>query len=71
MDLNDQFGSIAGIAGGQQTIYTAGLNWYVNSNIRFMMNYLHGTVEKQASAVSTVNTGANFDAIAGRMQIAF
>jgi phosphate-selective porin OprO/OprP len=71
MNLNDQIGSIAGIAGGQQTIYTAGLNWYVNSNIRFMLNYLHGTVEKQASAVSTVNTGANFDAIAGRMQIAF
>ena len=71
MNLNDQIGSVAGIAGGQQTVYTAGLNWYVNNNIRFMLNYLHGTIEKQASAVSTVNTGANFDAIAGRMQIAF
>jgi hypothetical protein len=36
-----------------------------------MVNYLHGTIQKQASSVSTVNTGANFDAIAGRMQVAF
>jgi phosphate-selective porin OprO and OprP len=71
MNLNDQIGTVAGIAGGQQTIYTAGLNWYVNSNIRFMLNYLHGTIEKQASSVSFVNVGANFDALAGRMQIAF
>jgi phosphate-selective porin OprO/OprP len=71
MDLNDLLGTAVGVAGGQQTIYTAGLNWYVNRNIRFMFNYLHGTVAKQASATSAVNTGANFDAVAGRMQIAF
>jgi phosphate-selective porin OprO/OprP len=71
VSLNDQLGTSAGIAGGQQTIYTAGLNWYVNLNIRFMVNYLHGTIQKQASSVSTVNTGANFDAVAGRMQVAF
>jgi phosphate-selective porin OprO/OprP len=71
VNLNDQLGTAAGIAGGQQTIYTAGLNWYVNRNIRFMVNYLHGTIQKQASSVSTVNTGANFDAVAGRMQVAF
>jgi phosphate-selective porin OprO/OprP len=71
MNLNDQLGSTAGIAGGQQTIYTAGLNWYVNNNITFKLNYLHGIFEKQASAISTVNVGANFDAIAGRMQIVF
>ena len=71
MNLNDQLGSIAGIAGGQQTIYTAGLNWYVNSNIMFKLNYLHGTFEKQFSALSNANVGANFDAIAGRMQVQF
>jgi hypothetical protein len=36
-----------------------------------MLNYLHGSIEKRASATSTVNTGANFDAVAGRMQVAF
>jgi phosphate-selective porin OprO/OprP len=41
-------GNIAGIAGGQQTIYTAGLNWYVNNNIMFKLNYLHGTVIRRA-----------------------
>ena len=71
MNLNDELGSLAGIAGGQQTVYTAGLNWYVNNNITFKLNYLHGIFEKQASTLSTVNVGANFDAIAGRMQIAF
>jgi phosphate-selective porin OprO and OprP len=71
MNLNDELGNIAGIAGGQQTIYTAGLNWYVNNNIMFKLNYLHGIFEKQFSALSNANVGANFDAIAGRMQIAF
>jgi phosphate-selective porin OprO/OprP len=71
IDLNDLLGQPTGVAGGKQTIYTAGLNWYVNRNIRFMLNYLHGSIEKQASATSSVNTGANFDAVAGRMQVAF
>jgi phosphate-selective porin OprO and OprP len=71
MNLNDELGNAAGIAGGQQTIYTAGLNWYVNSNIMFKLNYLHGTFDKQASAILNTNVGANFDAIAGRLQVQF
>jgi phosphate-selective porin OprO/OprP len=79
VNLNDQVGTAAGVAGGQQNIFTAGLNWYVNSNIRFILNYLHGTFEKQAVTISATNAnnvtftnvGANFDAVAGRMQIAF
>jgi phosphate-selective porin OprO/OprP len=71
VNLNDLLDTAVGVAGGEQTIHTAGLNWYVNRNIRFMVNYLHGTVEKQESSTSTVNTGANFDAVAGRMQVAF
>jgi phosphate-selective porin OprO/OprP len=79
VNLNDQVGTAAGIAGGQQSIFTAGLNWYVTSNIMFKLNYLHGIFDKTAFAinaananlVSTGNVGANFDAVAGRMQIAF
>jgi phosphate-selective porin OprO and OprP len=71
IDLNDQLGTATGIAGGQQTIYTAGLNWYVSGNIRFMFNYLHGDVPRQVSPTSTASAGSNFDAIAMRTQVAF
>jgi phosphate-selective porin OprO and OprP len=71
IDLNDQLATANGVAGGRQTIYTAGLNWYVNSNVRFMFNYLHGDITKQVSATNTGNVGAKFDAVAMRTQIAF
>ncbi len=59
IDLNDQLGSAFGIAGGRQTVYAAGLNWYVNNNIRFMLNYLHGDVAKQL--VADIDGGCGFD----------
>jgi phosphate-selective porin OprO/OprP len=71
IDLNDQLATANGIAGGRQTVYTAGLNWYVNNNIRFMLNYLHGDVAKQLSPTSTVDAGSKFDAVAMRTQFAF
>ncbi|MBR0849404.1 OprO/OprP family phosphate-selective porin [Bradyrhizobium diazoefficiens] len=71
MDLNDQLATAAGIAGGRQTVYTLALNWYVNGNVRFMLDYLHGNISKQASAVSTADVGSKFDAIAMRTQFAF
>ena len=49
MNLNDQLGTTNGVAGGRQTIYTAGLNWYVNANVRFMFDYRHGNITKQIS----------------------
>lgn len=71
MDLNDELASANGIAGGRQTVYTAALNWYVNDNIRFMLNYLHGNITKQISAVNNGDAGARFDALAMRTQVAF
>jgi phosphate-selective porin len=71
MNLNDQLGTTNGVAGGQQTIYSAGLNWYVNSNIRFMFDYLHGNIAKQVSPTNTADSGAKFDAFAMRTQVAF
>jgi phosphate-selective porin OprO/OprP len=71
IDLNDQLGTATGTAGGRQTILTGGLNWYVNQNIRFMFNYLHGNVDKQVSATSPADAGTKFDALAMRTQIAF
>jgi phosphate-selective porin OprO and OprP len=71
IDLNNQLGTATGIAGGRQTVYTLALNWYVNGNVRFMLDYLHGNVPKQASPVSTADVGSKFDAIAMRTQWAF
>jgi phosphate-selective porin OprO/OprP len=71
VDLNDQLGTATGVAGGRQTVYTAALNWYVNGNVRFMLNYLHGDVPKQLSATSAADAGSKFDAVAMRTQVAF
>jgi len=71
VDLNDQLATANGVAGGRQTVYTAGLNWYLNRNIRFMFNYLHGDIAKQLSATNATDAGAKFDAFGLRTQVAF
>jgi phosphate-selective porin OprO/OprP len=71
IDLNDRLGFADGVAGGKQTIITAGLNWYVNPNIRFMVNYLHGWIGKPVSVTNLTDAGSQFDAVAMRTQIAF
>jgi phosphate-selective porin OprO/OprP len=71
MDLNDQLASANGIAGGRQNVYTLALNWYVNRNVRFMFDYLHGDVRKQLSPTNFTDTGSKFDAFAMRTQVAW
>jgi phosphate-selective porin OprO and OprP len=79
VDLNDLFtpgistAVTNGVAGGEQNIYTAGLNWYVNRNVRFLINYLHGTVDRLNGAAKPLGAdiGAHFDALATRVQVAF
>jgi phosphate-selective porin OprO/OprP len=89
VDLNDLFTAgiptalTNGVAGGVQNIFTVGLNWYANRNVRIMVNYLHGTVDKFSAAATPAvvglnpafpagtNIGAKFDALAMRTQIAF
>ena len=74
VDLNDRLGfstANGGVNGGKQTIYTAGLNWYVNRNVRFMFNYLHADFYKPSSTTVLTDVGAKFDAGAMRMQVAF
>jgi len=71
IDLNDQLATANGVAGGKQTVHTAGLNWYVNRNVRFMFNCLHGEIAKQVSATNVGDVGAKFDAFAVRTPIAF
>ena len=82
MDLNDQFaltsdtkGSTAGAEGGYSQVYTAGLNWYPNSNVRLELNYLHGDINRTAAEESKTTSlyallpvGQTFDAVAARVQ---
>jgi len=87
IDLNDNFqsgvapakGSNA-VGGGRQNIYQVGLNWYPNANMRFMLDYLHGTIDKAFSTAAGggitgtplgAEIGSNFDALVFRSQFAF
>ncbi|MDO9126145.1 MAG: porin, partial [Parvibaculum sp.] len=54
--------------GGEQDIITVGLNWYANSNVRFMLNYLDVDVEDRANVA---NPNFGHQALALRTQFAF
>jgi phosphate-selective porin OprO/OprP len=79
VDLNDLFtpgistAVTNGVAGGVQEIYTLGLNWYPNRNVRFMLDYLHGKVDKFTGTALPLGSdiGAHFNALAMRTQVAF
>jgi phosphate-selective porin OprO/OprP len=64
MTLNDQT-----IFGGEEKSTTVGVNWYVNQNIRFMFNWVHGQVDKRNLANADI--GAKYDAFGMRTQLAF
>ncbi len=69
------------INGGKETGYTVGLNWYPNTYMRVMLNYVHTDFEKANPAAVTVAgvgtaaigtpVGATIDAIALRTQVAW
>jgi phosphate-selective porin OprO/OprP len=87
ISLNDDFtpgvaptSTSNAVGGGKQTVYAVGLNWYPNANIRFMFDYLHGSIDKRFSTAvgggnpgTTLGTpvGGNFDAVVMRTQFAF
>jgi phosphate-selective porin OprO/OprP len=64
MTLNDQT-----VLGGEEKSTTVGVNWYVNQNIRFMFNWVHGQVDKRNLANADI--GAHYDAFGMRTQLAF
>lgn len=87
INLNDNFtpgvappkGSNA-VGGGNQTVYAIGLNWYPNANMRFMLDYLHGVINKEFSTAAGggiagtplgANVGGTMDALVLRSQFAF
>ncbi|MDB5654086.1 MAG: hypothetical protein JWQ94_1699 [Tardiphaga sp.] len=64
MNLNDFL-----VKGGELKNTTVGLNWYVNTNIRFMFNWIHGQVDKATAA--NLDIGAHYDVYSMRTQVAF
>jgi len=87
ISLNDHFtpgvvpaGTSNAVGGGRQTVYGVGLNWYPNTNVRFMFDFLHGDINKRFSTAAgggIVGTplgtpvGGEFDALVMRTQFAF
>lgn len=58
--------------GGKQTSFTAGLNWYPNSYMRFELNYIHTDFDKiNSSSSGTLGApiGATIDALGFRTQV--
>jgi phosphate-selective porin OprO/OprP len=51
---------LVSVRGGEQAIFAAGLNWYLNSNMKLMFNYLHVDVDRlnPASAENPAPFGA-------------
>ena len=57
----------AGFRGGDQKIYTVGLNWYPNTAIRFVLDYQHTDVDRLNNAGASI--GAKLDTISLRTQL--
>lgn len=74
LDLNDNAGiagtptPFGGVRGGEQKIWTAGVNWYPNSAIRFVLDYQHTDVSRLNAAGGDI--GAKLDAVSLRAQFA-
>lgn len=81
LDLNFNEGSAGsatpagGVRGGQQRIWTLGLNWYPNSLLRFSLNAEHIDVDRLgttgAPVVANADVGQNLNAVALRTQFGF
>jgi phosphate-selective porin OprO/OprP len=64
VNLNDQT-----IRGGELRDTSLAVNWYVNTNVRLMFDWIHGRVDK--SSLAGVDLGAHYDVFAARTQIYF
>jgi phosphate-selective porin OprO/OprP len=60
---------VGGVRGGKESIWTVGTNWYLNNNIRVMLNYLFVDVDRLNS--SGIQQGQRLDVAAARVQFAF
>jgi phosphate-selective porin OprO/OprP len=83
VDLNFNEGVVGaatpdgGVRGGEQSIWTFGLNWYLNPNIRVILDYQDIEIEKIDDATPAAGSSANgfagqdLNAAIGRVQFTF
>jgi phosphate-selective porin OprO and OprP len=74
IDLDDQLDNTHGIGGGRQTVWSLGVNYYPNLNMRFMFDLEHAdiSVPSGPTVIAAVKgLPASIDAIAARTQINF
>jgi phosphate-selective porin OprO/OprP len=57
------------VLGGELKSTTVALNWYVNPNIRFMFDWVHGQVDKNTALNADI--GAHYDVYSMRTQVAW
>jgi phosphate-selective porin OprO and OprP len=69
VNLNDTSSGFI-VNGGKQSLWTFGVNWYVNNNVRFMLNYITGDIDKRA-VLTNAPQGFKLDALALRTQFNF
>jgi len=69
LNFNEHTAAAAGgIAGGEQKIVAVGLNWYMNNNIRLMINDLIVDVDRLTAPGAVTNRGQDFNVVAARLQ---
>ena len=65
------------IRGGEQSIFSAGLNWYPTQLVRFMLDYQHVRIDRLSPSATAYATptgaqiGQSYNALAIRSQVAF
>lgn len=72
LDLNDNEHAVLvadRVRGGEQTIWTAGVNWFVNPAVRFSLDWLDVSVDRLNGA--GVQVGQDYQALNLRSQFAF
>ena len=66
-----------GVRGGDQQIFTAGVDWYLNPILRFVLQYQHVDIDRLSPNPTTFATpvgaqiGQTYDTLAIRSQLAF
>jgi phosphate-selective porin OprO/OprP len=57
------------VLGGEQKIISAGVNWYLNRNIRWMFDYMNVDINRLNPAGA--EAGQKFNVLATRIQFSF